>query len=73
MIAAEAIDLDGGCIDLLELFPAKLLQLVALSQAILELFPAEPYTGQRGAAVQRLDLPPTALVYSYEHQVRVSR
>ncbi len=38
-----------------------------------QLFPAEPYTGQRGAAVQRLDLPPTALVYSYEHQVRVSR
>jgi predicted phage baseplate assembly protein len=38
-----------------------------------QLFPAEPYTGQRGAAVQRLDLPETALVYSYEHQVRVSR
>ncbi len=38
-----------------------------------QLFPAEPHTGQRGAAVQRLDLPETALIYSFEHQVRVSR
>ena len=37
------------------------------------LFPAEAETGRRGEAVQRLDLPETALVYSYEHQVRVSR
>jgi len=38
-----------------------------------QIFPAEPYTGQRGAAVTRLDLPETALVYSYEHQVRVTK
>ena len=37
------------------------------------LFPADPETGKRAAAVQRLDLPDHALVYSYEHQVRVSR
>jgi hypothetical protein len=37
------------------------------------IFPAEADSGRRGAAVQRLDLPETALVYSYEHQVRVSR
>jgi hypothetical protein len=37
------------------------------------LFPAEPETGRRGSAVQRLDLPPTGLVYSFEHQVRVAR
>ena len=35
------------------------------------LFPADPVTGRRQSPVQRLDLPPTALVYSYEHQVRV--
>jgi hypothetical protein len=37
------------------------------------LFPADAETGRRSAAVQRLDLPPTALVFSYEHQVRVRR
>jgi hypothetical protein len=37
------------------------------------LFPAEADTGRRGQAVQRLDLPPTGLVFSYEHQVRVAR
>ncbi len=37
------------------------------------LFPAEAETGQRAAAVHRLDLPDHALVYSYDHQVRVSR
>jgi predicted phage baseplate assembly protein len=36
-----------------------------------QLFPADPTTGRRGSAVQRLPLAPTALVYSYEHQVRV--
>ena len=36
-----------------------------------QLFPADPATGRRGSAVQRLPLAPTALVYSYEHQVRV--
>ena len=35
------------------------------------LFPADADTGRRRAPVQRLDLPPTALVFSYEHQVRV--
>ena len=37
------------------------------------LFPAEPDTGRRGAAVERMDLPETGLVYSFEHQVRVTR
>lgn len=37
------------------------------------LFPAEAETGRRGAPVERLDLPETALVFSYEHQVRVTR
>lgn len=36
------------------------------------LYPAEADTGRRGAAVERLDLPPTGLVYSFEHQVRVT-
>jgi len=36
-----------------------------------QLFPADPATGRRGSAVQRLPLPPTSLVFSYEHQVRV--
>ncbi len=35
------------------------------------LFPADADTGRREAPVQRLDLPPTGLVFSYEHQVRV--
>ncbi len=40
------------------------------------IYPAVPATDQgdrarRQGAVQRLDLPPTALVFSYEHQVRV--
>jgi predicted phage baseplate assembly protein len=37
------------------------------------LYPAEADTGRRGHATQRLDIPPTALVYSFEHQVRISR
>ena len=35
------------------------------------LFEADPMTRQRGGVVQRLELEPHALVYSYEHQVRV--
>jgi hypothetical protein len=30
-----------------------------------------PLTGERGAATQRLELDPNALVFSYEHQVLV--
>jgi hypothetical protein len=37
------------------------------------LFGADPVTGERGRAVPRLDLPPNALVFSFGHQVRVSR
>ncbi|MGB7983472.1 MAG: putative baseplate assembly protein [Candidatus Nanopelagicales bacterium] len=37
------------------------------------LFAAEPFTGRRGAATQRVDLDPTALAYSFEHQVRVRK
>jgi predicted phage baseplate assembly protein len=36
-----------------------------------QLFPADSGTRRRGAPVDRLDLGPTELVYSYEHQVRV--
>jgi predicted phage baseplate assembly protein len=35
------------------------------------LFAADPVTGQRGKAVQRIDLDPHALIFSYEHQVMV--
>jgi predicted phage baseplate assembly protein len=37
-----------------------------------KLFGADPTTGKRGGEVQRLDLPPHALVFSYAHQVRVT-
>jgi predicted phage baseplate assembly protein len=37
------------------------------------LFGADPTTGDHGNAVQRLDLPPNALFFSYGHQVRVER
>jgi predicted phage baseplate assembly protein len=36
------------------------------------LFGADPITGERGGPEQRLDLAANALVFSYEHQVRVS-
>jgi predicted phage baseplate assembly protein len=35
------------------------------------LFPADPTTGERGAAVERLELEPYALVFSYRHGVLV--
>ena len=35
------------------------------------LFGADPITGQRGDAVQRLELGPNSLVFSHEHLVRV--
>ena len=35
------------------------------------LFAADPVTGERGQSVQRLDIDPDALVFSYEHQVLV--
>lgn len=35
------------------------------------LFPADPITGRRGEAVQRLEIDPHALVFSYAHQVLV--
>jgi predicted phage baseplate assembly protein len=38
-----------------------------------ELFPAEDETGRRMGAVERMDLPPTGLIYSFDHQVRVTR
>lgn len=37
------------------------------------LFPADPLSGERGEAVQRIELEPNALVFSYEHIVRVER
>ena len=45
---------------------------VDMSQELsLSLFPADADTGRRSAPVQRLDLPPNGLVFSYEHQARV--
>jgi len=35
------------------------------------LFGADPVTGRRGEAVQRLELEPQALIFSYEHHVLV--
>jgi len=35
------------------------------------LFGADPITGQRGTATQRLDMEPNSLVFSYEHQLLV--
>ncbi len=35
------------------------------------LFAADPITGDRGDPVQRVDLDPGALAFSYQHQVRV--
>jgi predicted phage baseplate assembly protein len=35
------------------------------------LFPADPVTGVRGEVAQRIDVAPNALVFSYDHQVRV--
>ena len=35
------------------------------------LYPADPLTGQRGEAVQRLQINRNALTFSYDHQVRV--
>lgn len=34
-------------------------------------FGADPVTGQRGKAAERLEVEPHALVFSYEHQVLV--
>jgi len=36
-----------------------------------KLFGADPVTGKRGEPVQRVDLDPHGLVFSYQHQVRV--
>jgi predicted phage baseplate assembly protein len=36
------------------------------------LFAADPISGERGQAVQRIEIDKTALVFSYEHQVLVS-
>ena len=35
------------------------------------LFAANPITGQRGQAAQRVEVAANALVFSYQHQVRV--
>lgn len=47
---------------------------VDMSEEItVRLFPADPATGQRGAAVPRLQLDPDEIVFSHEHQVQVRR
>jgi hypothetical protein len=37
----------------------------------LRIFGADPVTGKRGPQTDRLELEPSALVFSYEHQVLV--
>ncbi|MFB6816182.1 putative baseplate assembly protein [Streptomyces sp. NPDC056347] len=44
---------------------------VALVEEV-RMFPADPITGRRGAAVQRIDVAPGALVFSHQHQVEVT-
>ncbi|MFJ6016503.1 putative baseplate assembly protein [Streptomyces sp. NPDC092952] len=44
---------------------------VALVEDV-RMFPADPITGRRGAAVQRIDVAPGALVFSHQHQVEVA-
>lgn len=59
--------------------PAQVGEVYAVLQALpgtelvedVRLFGADPITGQRGQATQRLDLEPNALVFSYEHQLLV--
>ncbi|SEC90945.1 putative baseplate assembly protein [Streptomyces sp. 2131.1] len=36
------------------------------------LFPADPLTGRRGGAVDRVDVAPNALVFSHQHQIAVT-
>ncbi|MFB8084526.1 putative baseplate assembly protein [Streptomyces sp. NPDC055992] len=36
------------------------------------LFPADPLTGRRGGAVDRIDVAPNALVFSHQHQIAVT-
>ena len=36
------------------------------------LFPADPISGRRGGAVDRIDVAPGALVFSHQHQVIVT-
>lgn len=40
-------------------------------EATVQLFPANPQTRQRDPAVSRVELGPAALVYSFDHQVRI--
>jgi len=35
------------------------------------LHPADPLTGKRGDAAERIELDPSALVFSYDHRVKV--
>ncbi|HLI16324.1 MAG TPA: putative baseplate assembly protein [Acidimicrobiales bacterium] len=43
---------------------------VELVEAV-QLYPADPVTGERGPVAQRLDIPSNALLFSYGHEVRV--
>jgi len=36
-----------------------------------KLYPADPVTGVRGEASQRIEVAPNALVFSYDHQLKV--
>lgn len=59
--------------------PVQVGEVYAVLQAVpgtalvedVRLFGADPITGQRGTATQRLDLEPNSLVFSYEHQLMV--
>lgn len=43
---------------------------VELVEAV-QLYPADPVTGERGQVTQRLEIPDNALLFSYGHEVRV--
>jgi len=49
----------------------RLLSVDMSQEATVQLFPANPQTRQRDPAVPRVELAPTALVYSFDHQVRI--
>ena len=36
-----------------------------------QLYPADPVTGERGLVTQRLEIAPNALLFSYGHELRV--
>ncbi|MFE7745523.1 putative baseplate assembly protein [Nocardia sp. NPDC057455] len=60
--------------------PVQAGELFAVLQAVegveqidaLRLYPADPINGTRGEATERITLPPNGLVFSFEHQIKVT-